>query len=1668
MQDKIPGDSLNDKLANSFVTLTANFSRLSASESLVVQGILKSLELEIVNTLQNNPDLTEWRKARFEALLMQTRETIAANYNSITSYHDSFLETVVKASSSLSAEVFSIFRLPIQAVAFSSHTGAILAQEGMIQGAPSAAWWAKQSQNLQDAFIREMRMGYASGESIAELVRRVRGVPTGKKNNYVINGKTKVFMEYQGGIMDVGTRQAQALVRTSVQQISADVKMRIFQKNADILKGVMWLATLDARTTPLCRARDGLLYSLDGKPIGHDVPFLTGPPAHWNCRSTLVPVTKSFEELGATPGITKNYLDAIPPATRASMTGQVPAALTFDAWFNGLPEKDQIAFLGKKKFEIWKKAGLNFQDMVNPQGNPLTVEQLAEAYGVKIEHARLTGIPNIPKQMVSAIAVEQEAQALASQALAEAAKQEKANALAALESFSASQDSLKNQVYQEFQDQIDKENPEKTLLFLEKQVEVEKAAQDKLAKLASDTESPAEGKKYIRAMETKTALALVNEELLPSMQLKTFEKELKKLRKVNAVAYQELQDKLEKDSAWKDYFSAWKGELKASGQGVPFWDMKKLNVEFENYVASLDKIALEKINNKLANATPLEAEIFSNLWKQVAIQNETPPLGQLPSLVSDVFEKAGATYAEEKKIALKLKSLQNESSHFSSIVDELQKSGITLPSELQKQAMEKYALVEKAAQKELADMLANPDAATQKAWTNAQAQIAGKADIQKLEIFKHELTLAKEELAQVAMQEIKLLAGNFQLENTVVKVGTKEFDLSQADQVTAFKKYKSQNLSKYKQAIVAGKEPTPLQKQIYNALAPDEKEIFDDSVSNALAKKTTPKPVVPNENPEKPRLAPETLNFAQMEKYGAQKGSNLGGFYRDKVTGKEYYIKFPASEDIARNELLAAKLYQAAGVDVPELTLIFDGDKAGIASRIKTGLKRASAKELAQAIGASQNYAVDAWLANWDVVGLDYDNLLLTEAGTAFRVDVGGALRYRAQGGLKGQFFGTDVLELESLRDARINPQSASVFGKLKQSELEAGISKILALPDEKIRQLIAEFGPHDEATAKELANILIARKEYLAKKFPHLSRPSVVKPAIEAGELIGEAEFQSVKNARINGYTIPADKDKIEDQNILFWFEKDKDGNDITGLSLKFTDIVKEDIKKIVGSSSWQYYYDQKRFRNLIISDFNSFREFLEDAVTHVTDFQDLQDAGTILKQRIRDIKAEYKKLRKHMDTYGFSELFEEIDKIYAGPLHDLEKSVKKTKIVPYGVFKQDISQAEFMTIKVETIADRLKERTAANNKMGFVYKEGQYYLSDTKNGFARQTNQVLERGGYWRYVYETKTQDGVIIRVWPNEETAGRALENQIEIIAPGKSKASMERALKIIRDDFNLPVGKPTNIDREYMYLRMIARHRGDWKTLDTVDDLIKSGQTTENATEFLKKELSEKIGTDVTKLQGYNPWGTHEAFDTGFTHFYLPGVNTDKEWQNIFDNYILEHESFDLVGTLDAVLNSGGKMVPTASKWRYGINWSGLSPERDMETGGADYFFTRFFKKQRMERNYPTFIWDSRQLARLDIVHYDFDNFGRTVDNNIRKLSKQTPAEHIAASNGEKNEVMFKNGLSLFDGLKYINCKDAEQMSEVARILAKHGWKEKWIDGRPISEILLIRGKPLQFD
>jgi predicted protein tyrosine phosphatase len=217
------------------------------------------------------------------------------------------------------------------------------------------------------------------------------------------------------------------------------------------------------------------------------------------------------------------------------------------------------------------------------------------------------------------------------------------------------------------------------------------------------------------------------------------------------------------------------------------------------------------------------------------------------------------------------------------------------------------------------------------------------------------------------------------------------------------------------------------------------------------------------------------IDTATMQKVGGQLGSNPAGIYQDNK-GQRFYVKSLESRAHARNEIIAAKLYQLAGA--PTLTYVSAKEPNQIATEFveldKKHVSRLSEDERRQ---AQRWLGVHAWTANWDAAGFDGDNQGVV-GGVVTTLDLGGALEFRAQGDPKGKAFGTCVLELDTLRKNADNPHAVRLFGDMSQPAINEAIAIVTRIPDASIRKLIAENGG-----SITLAEKMIARKAEMAKR---------------------------------------------------------------------------------------------------------------------------------------------------------------------------------------------------------------------------------------------------------------------------------------------------------------------------------------------------------------------------------------------------------------------------------------------------------------------------------------------------------------------------------------------------------------------------------------------------------
>jgi len=219
------------------------------------------------------------------------------------------------------------------------------------------------AENQADLFAQVVRNGLLTGETTDSIARRLKG-----RLRFGQPGSIRQIAAAGGQVTTVANNQVMALVRTSINQVSNAASQQVYQANQDVTKKYRYVATLDTRTSAICRALDGREFEYGKGPQ---------PPQHFNCRSTTVAVV-DYKGLGLTPP---------KPGRRASMDGPVPANESYGQWLSKQSKATQAEVLGAEKVAYFTRLSNKYgpkdaiAKMVRDDGSELTLEQLRKRYG---------------------------------------------------------------------------------------------------------------------------------------------------------------------------------------------------------------------------------------------------------------------------------------------------------------------------------------------------------------------------------------------------------------------------------------------------------------------------------------------------------------------------------------------------------------------------------------------------------------------------------------------------------------------------------------------------------------------------------------------------------------------------------------------------------------------------------------------------------------------------------------------------------------------------------------------------------------------------------------------------------------------------------------------------------------------------------------------------------------------------------------------------------------------------------------------------------------------------------------------------------------------------------------------------------------------------------------
>jgi SPP1 gp7 family putative phage head morphogenesis protein len=223
-----------------------------------------------------------------------------------------------------------------------------------------------------ERFSQVVRQGLLTGEPTPAIAKRLIGsLQFGEEAKTV-----KQLIAAGGQATAVADNQVVALVRTSINQVANTASQQVYEANQDVTPRYRYVATLDTRTSSICRALDGREFEYGKGPT---------PPQHFNCRSTTVPVI-DYDALGFAPP---------PPSKRAAAGGMVPANVSYGEWLKakrpGETDADLLArqatALGAGKVPYFRKLSEKYgpqnalAKLVRDDGSELTLDQLRARYG---------------------------------------------------------------------------------------------------------------------------------------------------------------------------------------------------------------------------------------------------------------------------------------------------------------------------------------------------------------------------------------------------------------------------------------------------------------------------------------------------------------------------------------------------------------------------------------------------------------------------------------------------------------------------------------------------------------------------------------------------------------------------------------------------------------------------------------------------------------------------------------------------------------------------------------------------------------------------------------------------------------------------------------------------------------------------------------------------------------------------------------------------------------------------------------------------------------------------------------------------------------------------------------------------------------------------------------
>lgn len=201
------------------------------------------------------------------------------------------------------------------------------------------------TQKVADAIKEELMIGALTGKTEKEMTDSI--------NEQFLSGRNK----------------ARRLVRTESSYIHNEAHFQAYKDYG--IEEYRFVATLDLRTSQICRERDGSVYRVNDKKIG-----VNAPPMHPWCRSTTI------------MNLDDETMHNLERFARDPVTGErmkVPADETYKEWHKRMVEKHGAEAINtaEKSTKNYSSDKVQYQNYINVLGNKFVPDTLEEFQKIK-------------------------------------------------------------------------------------------------------------------------------------------------------------------------------------------------------------------------------------------------------------------------------------------------------------------------------------------------------------------------------------------------------------------------------------------------------------------------------------------------------------------------------------------------------------------------------------------------------------------------------------------------------------------------------------------------------------------------------------------------------------------------------------------------------------------------------------------------------------------------------------------------------------------------------------------------------------------------------------------------------------------------------------------------------------------------------------------------------------------------------------------------------------------------------------------------------------------------------------------------------------------------------------------------------------------------------------